>query len=257
MANQHGSQFDNSQERGILAPGNRPKRNPARRRPTMKPGPYKSQKFQDRWVIEEALPGKRNGYFVELAAADGVTHSNTYALENLFDWTGLCIEPNPEFYAQLVKNRDCSFESAAISDRREQVKFRIDNGQLGGVVADDTDNSPGARGNELEQAKIIEVPAFRLEAILKKHNAPPVIDYLSLDVEGCEERIIRDFRFNLYQFNCITVERPTPVVNQTLFDNGYLFVKNFRNDSFYVHPSVAAKTEMKLQEFEQIPPKDW
>ena len=54
--------------------------------------PFKSQKGQDRWVIFKALPLKRKGYFLDLAAADGITHSNTYALEKLFGWSGLFIK---------------------------------------------------------------------------------------------------------------------------------------------------------------------
>ena len=40
-----------------------------------------SQAGQDFWVIGEAFNGKRNGYFVELGSADGITLSNTFLLE--------------------------------------------------------------------------------------------------------------------------------------------------------------------------------
>jgi hypothetical protein len=64
-----------------------------------------SQRRQD-FVISKLLKGKRNGYFVDLAANDAVQISNTYALETFFDWDGLCIEPNPEYWL------DWPFESA-------------------------------------------------------------------------------------------------------------------------------------------------
>ena len=75
--------------------------------------------------------------------------------------------------------------------------------------------------------------------------------------ESSEERIISSFNFDKYQFNCITIERPTKLVNEILFKNGYEFVKNFRFDSFYVHSDIKKKYNIKGDPFEQIPAKDW
>jgi len=222
-----------------------------------RPAIFKGQKGQDRWVVRDVLPGKRNGFFLDLAAADGVTHSNTHALEKWFGWTGICIEPNPAFFAQLKARRRCAVVPAVVSDRRERVRFRIDNGQLGGVVADDTDNNARARGRQFAQAAIIELPAVPLNDILDDHHAPRVIDYFSLDVEGCEERVLRTLDFRRYQFRCLTVERPTPRVNELLRAAGYVFVKNYCYDSFYVHPSVLQARPLPCAPFEQVPPKDW
>ncbi|TVM15205.1 FkbM family methyltransferase [Oceanidesulfovibrio indonesiensis] len=218
---------------------------------------YKSQKRQDRWVLEEVLPGKIGGFFLDLAAADGVTHSNTYVLEKQFRWSGICIEPNPDFFKALKAERNCICNNSVVSDKIEFVKFRVDNGQLGGIVSEDTDNSYRIRGDQLAKADIISLKTDTLANILQKNNAPETIDYFSLDVEGAEERIISSFDFSKYRFLCITVERPTPKVNSILFDNGYVFVKNYCFDSFYVHPEIAKTSNIHCEQFEQIPPKDW
>lgn len=225
----------------------------ARWQPTV----FKGQKGQDRWVILEVLPWKRRGFFLDLAAADGLTHSNTHVLEKWFGWSGICIEPNPRFFAELKGRRRCILDNSVISHRRERLHFRIDNGQLGGVVADDTDNNARVRGEQLSKADIVELQARPLNEILERHNAPRMIDYFSLDVEGCEERIISTLDFRKYQFRCLTIERPTPRVNEVLFENGYVFVKNDSFDSFYVHPSVLDTRPIPCQPFEQVPPKDW
>jgi FkbM family methyltransferase len=203
------------------------------------------------------LPGKRHGFFLDLAASDGVTHSNTHVLEKWFGWTGICIEPNPEFFAKLEVRRRCVLDQSVVSAVREKVQFRIDNGQFGGVVADDTDNNPRDRSEQLIRAKIIELQAVPLNAILDSHNAPRVIDYFSLDVEGCEERVLSTFDFRRYQFRCLTVERPTPRVSEILREQGYVFVKTHRYDSFYVHPSVLQTRSLRCEPFEQLPPKNW
>ncbi|HED15085.1 MAG TPA: FkbM family methyltransferase [Gammaproteobacteria bacterium] len=220
-------------------------------------GEFKGQKHQDKWVLFNVLPFLKNGYFLDLAAADGITHSNTHILEKHFGWNGLCIEPNPIFYKALTTNRNCQTDRTVVSDKEEMLDFRIDNGQLGGVVADDTDNSKVIRGNELPSANIIQLQAKPINEILLQNKAPKIIDYFSLDVEGCEERIISTLDFDTYQFKCLTIERPTEKVNEVLFDNGYVFVRNFSFDSYYVHPQVLKETNIICEPFEQVPKKDW
>lgn len=219
--------------------------------------PFKGQKGQDKWVIFTVLPFKRKGFFLELAAADGVTHSNTYVLEKFFGWHGICIEPNPIFLERLKKNRVCTIDSSVVSNKREKVTFRIDNGQLGGIVAEDTDNSYDVRGDQLEEAETKAFDAVLLNDILKQYSAPKVIDYFSLDVEGSEERVISSIDFSEYKFKCITIERPTPKVNEVLFENDYIFVKNHNNDSFYIHSSLKDNPKIDCQKFEQVAKKNW
>jgi hypothetical protein len=220
-------------------------------------GQFKGQKSQDKWVLFDVLPMMEFGFFLDLAAADGITHSNTFVLEKHFGWGGLCIEPNPVFYKKLLANRDCLADSTVVSDRPEVIDFRIDNGQLGGIVADDTDNNLNTRGEQLPNATIIRLQAKTINEILIDNKAPNFIDYFSLDVEGSEERIITTLDFNSYQFKCITIERPTKIINEVLFDNGYIFVRNVNFDSFYVHPLIHKETNIVCEKFEQVPKKDW
>ena len=41
---------------------------------------------------------------------------------------------------------------------------------------------------------------------MEKNSAPKIVDYLSIDVEGSEFDILKDFDFNKWQINLITVE---------------------------------------------------
>ena len=77
--------------------------------------------------------------------------------------------------------------------------------------------------------------------ILEKNNSPKIINYLSLDVEGSETVVLKNFPFNKYIFESMTIERPSKELNKILFKNGYLFVKNFKADTFYIHNSLLKK----------------
>src|SRR5947209_2667948 len=51
-----------------------------------------AQLFQDLLVLF-LLDGKRDGYFVEFGAMDGITLSNTFLLESKYSWRGIAAEP--------------------------------------------------------------------------------------------------------------------------------------------------------------------
>jgi hypothetical protein len=47
-----------------------------------------SQVGQEQFVID-FLKNKKYGFFVELGASNGLLHSNTYLLENKYEWKGI------------------------------------------------------------------------------------------------------------------------------------------------------------------------
>ena len=66
---------------------------------------------------------------------------------------------------------------------------------------------------------------------------------------------MKGINFKKYVFKCITVERPTENVNNILFDNGYIFVKNYKYDTLYIHHSIKENIKIPFEEFSQVPQK--
>eukprot|EP00667_Euglena_gracilis_P022721 EG_transcript_25397 len=215
---------------------------PPRKRRVPEPGPvkFKGQVLQDAITLK-LLNNKTHGYFLDLAANDPVYLSNTYALERWFGWDGICIEGNPRLIKSLKEVRSCTVVHAAVSStRNETVRFRVDNGVLGGIVSPDTDNRPGARAKRLA---IVELQTRKLEDILSEHCAPPVIDLFSLDVEGSEWEVLRTFPFDAYQFRVLTIERPSSALAQLLRRQGYsrLGLVGRFGEQVWVHKRLVAE----------------
>lgn len=221
---------------------------------------YHGQKLQDQWIIEEVFPGKRDGWFLDLAASGGVMGNNTVVLERALGWNGLAIEPNPASFDALRQVRTCQVAQLCIDADHGTVEF-LANGGLGGIVDDDTDNTPLLRADLIERwradGRTMSLQAEPLASVLDRYGAPNVIDYFSFDVEGAETRILRTFPFNRYCFLSATIERPTPELNDCLFANGYLFVRNNQFDSYYVHETLPGLDRVAREPFEQVPLKDW
>ena len=184
-------------------------------------------------MVEEIFKGKKNGFFLDLAATNGLMENNTYVLEKFFQWKGIAIEANNFFFSKLKKNRNCKCINEVVSGNKSEVKF-LEHGPTGGIIGESYDNNYVKRGKLIKKLnhKISTKKTKSLEKILKENNAPKVIDYFSLDVEGAETDIIENFNFLNYKFLSITIERPTPKINKILFKKNYVFVKNFKVDSF-------------------------
>merc|ERR1712183_435180 len=135
-----------------------------------------------------------DGYFIDLAANDALDLTNTLTLER-HGWNGLCIEPNPVYWYGL-SHRKCTVIGALVAGTQSEkvkVKFR---GVFGGIVGK-MDNRLAKRKNEPDAPEITRYTA-PITDVLSKFTVPKIIDYLSLDVEGSEYELMKDFPFEEY-----------------------------------------------------------
>jgi len=183
-----------------------------------------SQLGQDLWVLEKT-GFKRGGYFVEFGATDGVRLNNTYLLEKEFGWAGLCAEPNPEFLEKLKRNRSCTVSADCIAGVSGQVVEFLLADEYGGMLAHLRDQHDDRRKGFLDLGQTCSLATVSLDEFLRKHNAPRIIDYLSIDTEGSEYEILKNFPFDRWEIRLITVEHNfTPIrtnIRDLLISRGY------------------------------------
>jgi FkbM family methyltransferase len=193
----------------------------------------RSQAGQDLWVFGEVFNEQRNGFFLDIGAHDGVAISNTYVLESRYEWRGICVEANPDIFEELRKNRHCECVNACLDQVEGTATFEK-NGVFGGITSSETDNKP-----ESSVGEVIVVATTTLGNLLKKLNAPHKIDYLSIDIEGAEERVLKDFPFTDYQISCITIERPSRALRIILEANDFTLIRDIPGlDCFYLHKDM-------------------
>ena len=176
--------------------------------------------LQDLWVMSR-LKGKRNGFFVEVGASDGVGASNTLLMERDYGWSGICIEPNPDFYEQLVKNRKCICDNSCIAWERKQVNFRV-----AGYYSGIEDELKEWHRSEWGGGEAVSRVTRLLSDVLEQYDAPSTIDYISLDIEGGEEKVIETFPFDRYQVLTMTIERSDAFLDEIVRSKGFEIVEN-------------------------------
>jgi FkbM family methyltransferase len=211
---------------------------------------YFSQKGQDRWLVRHVFAGRRGGYFVDVGAGNGVSHSNTYVLERDFGWTGILVEANPQ-YANAIRNmRTAICVNACVDSTPREIDF-LCYGYLGGIICNDTDNTILRRRAILQQnaGNIMRLPTMRLDDILHASGAPSEIDYLSIDVEGAEDRVLCGLSFSDFKIKAITIERPTLTIHNRLISAGFVLAKYRLWDGFYLSGALAGELQVRPHPF--------
>lgn len=207
-----------------------------------------SQMGQDFWVFGEVFNEMENGYFLEVGSADGIFLSNTFLLEKRYHWRGICIEADPLSFRNLGKSRNAVCVNACVDSTEGEVEFVQRQHGYAGIVDEDTDNKREER--QTMNSNFLKLKTRTLWSILREQKAPAVIDYLSIDVEGSEDRVLCKFPFDEYRFNCITIERPKPRLREIFARNGYVLVKEIPgHDVFYIHESFYSIYEQNVFKF--------
>ena len=185
---------------------------------------YFSQDKQDEFV-DKYFQKLKNGIFLEVGAADGVTFPNTLFLKRERNWTGVLIEANRKLYHSLVTlKRKVYIINVCLSldDGINVVSF-LPAELLGGVEKPLTAEKMMDRvKHDYPDIKAEEVLCIPLYSILKAISMTH-INFFSLDVKGAELAILRTIPFYLVTIDLFMIE-------------------------YYV-PSGAAETQKRLKEF--------
>ncbi len=202
----------------------------------------KSQIKQDLFVLY-SLDFKKSGFFVEFGATNGINLSNSYLLETQFGWNGILAEPAKVWHSDLKKNRSCAIETDCVWKKTgDQLTFNeVEDPELSTVSAF---NASDLHKQSRKSGESYLVNTISLLDLLKKYNAPKIIDYLSIDTEGSEFEILRNFDFNQYSFRVITCEHNKTTNREKIYNllksKGYKrkFTGFSKFDDWYVKEDI-------------------
>jgi len=218
----------------------------------------RAQVGQDLFVLI-ATSFKRDGFFVEFGAGDGVNLSNSFLLERSFGWKGILAEPAKGWHPALRQNRDCAVDTRCVwATTGQNLEF---------AEAAEPEYSTVRNMAELEDghealragATTYEVASVSLNDLLDEHSAPGCVDYLSIDTEGSEYEILRAFDFTSREIRVITVEHNydrtrRSSIHELLTGHGYRRVLEDMSvwDDWYVLGS-ALPSDGPLDSFDNVP----
>lgn len=155
---------------------------------------------QDKWAVE-FLNYKKNGYFLDIGAYDGVEGSNTLYMEKKLGWTGICVETFLSHFTIMKMARSCILENIAVWSKPTTLYFQPQNHTT--------------RNNQAG----IPSRAVTIAHLLEKHKTPTVIDYINIDIEGSEYEALLGFPFDKHIGLTWTIEHNMCVDKNPVYKN--------------------------------------
>lgn len=187
-------------------------------------------------------------YFIDIGANDGKTLSNTFLLEQKYNWKGICSEPLPKVFKELIKCRSVICDNNAVfSESNLELEFSECN-LFSGIT-----NFIDAH-KQIKKSNQIIVKTITLQKLLDKYKAPKIIQYFSLDTEGTELEILKSVDFSTYTFLYINLEHNyvEPIrseMRKLLLNNGYLYKGENKWDDDYIHESTVIGSYYYKQDY--------
>jgi len=183
-----------------------------------------SQNYED-VILRRIFKLKKKGTFVDVGAFHPFYNSNTYYFYNL-GWRGINIdmdEGNIKEFTRL-RNEDLNLQTA-ISNKNESIEtYLIKNSSRSSIFEDI------ANINLKKDEVIVKTnqEAKTLNTILENSEVKD-IDFISIDVEGAEDKVLEGFSIEKYLPKIIIIESVFPQTNKIksykaenlLLDNDY------------------------------------
>jgi len=173
--------------------------------------------------------------FVEFGARDGWYESNSWLLEDSFNFQGLLVEAGRDYIHPLREQRTCILNGipgacvfAALEDKPGQT-----------LIWDKDDTVK--KGESSSATKDQEVKSATLNRLLH-HFHVGHIDFMSADCEGCESAAFEGLDLQKHPVDFLTVEFPDCLLQKRLHDLNYTALHvPFSYDSLFLSSALVAK----------------
>lgn len=215
---------------------------------------YFSQNGED-LLLSKFFSDRKNGFYIDVGAFDGIHLSNTYYFEKL-GWDGICIEAHPKYFQNCQNNRTrslCIHAACTGDEMLNEVTFSSEElGLLSGIEErGDIQQRYDGRGLKFEGFKKVVVPAVTLNNVLGMQKNKPEIDLISIDVEGHEMEVLKGLDFDKYHPRVLVIEANT-AADETMLDDflvkekKYFKAKRLSENIFYCRESADAQAIMGI-----------
>jgi len=154
-------------------------------------------------VILDYFKDRKNGFYVDVGCYHPIHRNNTHLL-NKKDWSGVNIDTS-EFSIDLfnyMRPKDLNY-NCAISNKNEIIKLFYQK-ELSQLSTTEIDQAKTVFQGNIKEKKI---QAFTLDEVLNKGKFKNnKIDFLDIDVEGADLKVLEGLSFNKFKPELICIE---------------------------------------------------
>ena len=174
-------------------------------------------------VVLSYFKDKKNGFYVDVGCYHPIHRNNTYVLHKK-NWNGINIDTS-QFSIELfdyLRPDDLNY-NCAISNKNEFIKlfYQKELSQLSTTERDQAETV--FKGNIKEK----EIQAFTLDEILNRDKYKnSKIDFLDIDVEGADLKVLESLSFDKFKPKLVCVEIHAKEIKKSDIYN-FLIDKNY------------------------------
>ena len=144
------------------------------------------------------------GTYVDVGAADPTIDNVTKVFADM-GWTGLNIEPGPDFDAlEAARPGDHNVRCLVGSDDSQPATLYVTRPQLGWSTM--SSEHVATIRDAVESIEEVELPVRRLDDLIHDHLGPTTIHLVKIDVEGAEDDVLSSFDLERWRPLCVIVE---------------------------------------------------
>lgn len=196
--------------------------------------PYTAMYGMDRRL--ERYLGFTGGTFIEAGANDGIAQSNTYFLENKYQWRGVLVEPVPKYHDMCRRARRAQVVNCGLGPFHKDgtdlemlagglmsLPLAVDEALLRGRTV----HQHAAFGSREFGGQGPELVRTRIRALSKLLDELGVreVDFFSLDVEGFELEVLKGLDFTRHAPRYLLIETEQIEAVIALLGSRYRFVE--------------------------------
>jgi len=179
-------------------------------------------------LIQQIFKSQKKGIYIDIGCGHPIKNNNTYLL-NKKGWSGINIDldiDNVELF-KIYRPKDLNI-CAAISDEiKETDLFFYHSRSALNTIDKKTANYQKAKVTSVKKIKTTTLNNVLDESIYNSSN----IDFLSIDVEGSELSVLKNFNFHKFKPKVIVVEYLDLSLNKLEIKN--LSIQNAMNSEIY------------------------
>lgn len=183
----------------------------------------KYSQYGEEIVLLDYFKDKKDGFLVEIGAADGSRFSNSRRLFEI-GWSGLLVEPNENSVNKIKKlhkdKENIIIEMVGCGDVTEIKTFNIDHNdvyqQISTFSKRQVEKCKKMYNCEFSEQKSL---VMKTQELFTKHDIEK-IDFLSIDTESYDCKVINGIDFSKTEIDLICVEQED--AKDLLISKGYI-----------------------------------
>src|SRR6266480_4080696 len=166
-----------------------------------------AQRFEDLYLMR-CFGSRSDGFYIDIGSGHPVYDNASFAFY-LEGWHGVTVEPNPTLarLSRAIRPRDRHVEALLGASLGEATFYLVED--FHGLSTMIEAHARAAQRQFGKSSQAMAMPVTTLKELCRQH-APPVFEFLKVDVEGAEQEVLLNGDWRSFRPKVVVVEALAP-----------------------------------------------